>query len=51
VRGEHIVIDNAPLSGSVQDCPDAAGTVGYRIVAFNPKDERVRQDRTIEVTT
>ncbi|MFC2037588.1 hypothetical protein ACFLYD_06450 [Chloroflexota bacterium] len=49
VRGEHIVMDNAPYSGSVQDCPDTSGAVGYRIVAFNPEDERVRQDRTIEV--
>jgi hypothetical protein len=49
VRGEHIVMDNAPLSGSAQDCPDTPGQVGYRIVAFNPEDERVRQDRTIQV--
>lgn len=49
VRGEHIVRDNAPLSGTAEDCPDTSGQVGYRIVAFNPEDERVRQDRTIDV--
>ena len=49
VRGEHIVQENAPLSGSAQDRPDSPGEVGYRIVAFNPEDERVRQDRTVKV--
>lgn len=50
VRGEHTVWDNAPLSGTVQDCPDAPGDYGYRLVAFNPQDQRVREDRTITVS-
>jgi hypothetical protein len=50
VRGEYTVWDNAPLSGNVQDCPDASGQYDYRLVAFNPQDQRVREDRTVTVS-
>jgi hypothetical protein len=49
VRGEHVVLENAPLRGNVQDCPDAPGTVQYRLVAWNPADKRVREDRYVTV--
>jgi polar amino acid transport system substrate-binding protein len=48
-RGEDVVWENAPLQGSVQDCPSETGTVGYRLIAFNPQDKRVHEDRTITV--
>ena len=50
VRGEDIVWDNAPLSGTTQDCPEAPGDYNYRLVAFNPGDVRTREDRYVTVT-
>ena len=49
-RGERIVWENAPLSGSVQDCPDSVGTHQYRLIAYNPQDKRTRQDQFVTVT-
>jgi polar amino acid transport system substrate-binding protein len=49
VRNDDIVFENAPLSGSVQDCPPGPGDYRYRMVAFNPQDERVRQDQFVTV--
>jgi ABC-type amino acid transport substrate-binding protein len=48
-RGDDTVWENAPLQGTVQDCPDAAGTVDYRLIAYNPQDKRVHEDRTVTV--
>ncbi len=49
-RGEHMIKENAPLSGSMQDCPRQPGEKKYRIIAYNPQDKRVRQDRIVTVT-
>jgi hypothetical protein len=48
-RGDDTVWENAPLQGSVQDCPETAGTVNYRLIAYNPQDKRVHQDRAVTV--
>jgi polar amino acid transport system substrate-binding protein len=48
-RGEDMVWENAPLQGSVQDCPTETGTLDYRLIAFNPQDKRVHEDRTVTV--
>jgi hypothetical protein len=49
-RGERMVWENAPLTGSVQDCPDATGTHQYRLIAYNPQDKRTHQDQFVTVT-
>jgi hypothetical protein len=48
-RGEHMVWENAPLSGQVQDCPQGTGTLQYRLIAYNPQEKRVHQDRFVTV--
>jgi polar amino acid transport system substrate-binding protein len=48
-RGDDTVWENAPLQGSVQDCPDAPGTINYRLIAYNPQDKRVHEDRAVTV--
>jgi cytoskeletal protein RodZ len=50
LRDDEFLWENAPLSGSVQDCPDVAGAYLYRMVAYNPEDDRVREDLTVTVT-
>jgi polar amino acid transport system substrate-binding protein len=47
--GETTVWENAPLQGSVQDCPETPGTVDYRLIAYNPQDQRVHEDRVVTV--
>ena len=49
-RGEHMIKENAPLSGSMKDSPRQPGEKKYRIIAYNPQDKRVRQDRIVTVT-
>ncbi len=49
-RGEYEVWDNAPLQGSVQDCPDEAGAVDYRLVAYNAEGKHVHEDVTVTVS-
>jgi hypothetical protein len=50
VRNDDFLWENAPLSGSVQDCPDEAGEYRYRMVAYNPEDDRVREEVTVTAT-
>jgi hypothetical protein len=49
VRNETTILENAPLQGSAQDCPDETGELLYVMVAFNPRDERTRADQTVIV--
>jgi PKD repeat protein len=49
LRSEDFIWENAPLSGSIQDCPNTAGEYRYRIVAYNPEDDRVREDQRVTV--
>ena len=48
-KNEDAILDDAPLSGSTQDCPDAPGTVLYGIVAYNAEDEVAKQGMEITV--
>jgi hypothetical protein len=49
VSGDEAVIRNAPLSGTATDQPRKAGTVPYRIIAYNPEEERVYEVRQVTV--
>lgn len=49
IRDEVVLLDNAPLSGTLQDCPDTSGELLYILVAYNAQDQRVRQDRKVAV--
>ena len=50
VRDGDFIWEDAPLNGSLEDCPTEAGTHEYRIVAYNPEDDRVRERREVTVT-
>jgi hypothetical protein len=50
LRNDDYIWENAPLSGSLQDCPDKAGDYRYRVVAWNPQDDRVREDVQVTVS-
>lgn len=50
LRDDDYIWENAPLTGSLQDCPDKAGDYRYRVVAWNPVDDRVREDLNVTVT-
>jgi polar amino acid transport system substrate-binding protein len=50
LRNGVIVLDNAPLEGSGQDCVQQAGTVTYRMVASNSAGQSTSQDRSVTVT-
>ena len=50
LRGDTVLQDNAPLSGTWQDCPPDAGSVLYGILAYNPVDQTARQQQTVTVT-
>ena len=49
VRDDDFIWENAPLDGATQDCPDKAGEYLYKIVAYNPVDDRVREEATVTV--
>lgn len=49
LRNGLIMQDNAPLSGSFQDCPTEVGIITYRLEARNIVGEMVSQDRTVSV--
>jgi hypothetical protein len=49
VSGDDVVIRNAPLSGTATDQPHKAGTVPYRIIAYNPDEKRVYEVRQVTV--
>jgi hypothetical protein len=50
LRDDDYIWENAPTSGSLQDCPEKAGDHRYRVVAWNEVDDRVREDQTVTVT-
>jgi PKD repeat protein len=50
LRNDDFIWENAPLTGSLRDCPDTSGEYRYRIVAYNPEDDRIREDRQVTVT-
>jgi hypothetical protein len=50
LRDDDYIWENAPLQGTLQDCPDKAGDHRYRVVAWNEVDDRVREDRMVTVT-
>jgi len=49
VSGDRVVYADAPLSGTTTDCPPGSGTVPYRLIAWNTADDRVREDREVQV--
>jgi hypothetical protein len=50
LRDDDYIWENAPVTGSLQDCPDKAGDYRYRVVAWNEVDDRVREDQNVTVT-
>ncbi len=48
-RNGTIIQDNAPVSGSIQDCLSNAGTVTYQLQAFNVAGTMVSQDAQVNV--
>jgi plastocyanin len=51
VSGDRVVYPNAPQSGTTTDQPRQAGTVPYRIIAYNPEEKRVFEVREVNVVT
>ena len=49
-RNGAVVVDNAPFSGSVQDCPAPAGSYTYRLEASNNAGQVVFQEQPANVT-
>jgi plastocyanin len=49
LRDEATVLDQAPFTGTVQDCPPAGGQVLYRLLAYNKEDKLVKARQTITV--
>ena len=50
LRNDDFIWENAPVTGSLQDCPDKDGDYRYRVVAWNEVDDRVREDLMVTVT-
>ncbi len=50
IRDEVVLLDNAPLVGMLRDCPSTPGELLYVLVAYDPQDQRARQDRKVIVT-
>lgn len=50
LRDGAVLQDNAPLTGTWQDCPSNAGSVLYGIIAYNPTDQTAKQQQTVTVT-
>jgi hypothetical protein len=50
LRNDDYIWENAPIEGTLQDCPDKAGDYRYRVVAWNEEDDRVREDVNVTVT-
>jgi hypothetical protein len=47
--GDDVVMRDAPLSGSTTSKPRLVGTVPYRVIAYNPDDDRVFEVREVIV--
>ncbi len=50
LRNGAVVIDNAPFSGNQSDCLNQAGTVTYRLEAFNAAGQTTSQEAFVNVT-
>jgi polar amino acid transport system substrate-binding protein len=50
LRGQDVVLDEAPLTGSAQDCPATAGTAEYAIVAYNAAGQSETRRETVQVS-
>ena len=50
VRNDDFIWENAPIDGSIEDCPDKAGEYLYKVVAYNAVDDNVREETTVTVT-
>lgn len=50
-RNSALVLDNAPLNGSAQDCLSTAGTVVYELVAKNAAGESTTRQQSVLVST
>jgi hypothetical protein len=48
-RGEDVILDDGPLSGSIQDCPAETGTLVYGVSAFNAADKEIFQEIEVQV--
>ena len=49
-RDSDTVLDNAPFTGNVRDCPSPAGSYTYRVEASNPAQEVVSQQQQVIVS-
>jgi ABC-type amino acid transport substrate-binding protein/heat shock protein HslJ len=50
LRNGAAVLDNAPFNGNESDCPNQAGTVQYRLEAYNAAGQSTYQDASVNVT-
>lgn len=48
-RDTQIILDNAPFSGSAQDCPQEPGSYTYRLVARGPNNTKDTKDIMVNV--
>ena len=49
-RSGATIVNNGPVSGSIQDCPEGPGVVPYQLIASNQAGTTVSQNVTINVT-
>jgi heat shock protein HslJ len=49
MRNQYVVLDNAQLTGGVQDCPDTTGQVVYSLAAKNAVGNSVTNQQTVNV--
>jgi heat shock protein HslJ len=50
LRDDTVIEDQAPLSGTMQDCPADEGQIVYGIIAYNAEDKRAKQEQPVTVT-
>jgi polar amino acid transport system substrate-binding protein len=50
LRDGAAIVDDGPLTGHGNDCPAPAGTYTYRLEAYNPTDQSVSQQQTVNVS-
>ncbi len=48
-RNGQVILDNAPASGSQQDCLNSAGSFAYRVQTWNANNESAVADATVNV--
>ena len=49
-KEEQTVWEDAPLQGSVQDCPDKTGTLTYGVQVWNAVDDTIWQEQQLQVS-